>query len=151
VVAQAETVLPASAVMAGKVRGMRAGVHPQLAGLDVHYLAKKMDDYASGECCDEVVTRLSQQLSPADRHPVSLYETLQTFYVKPLQKARVQDFSSGFSPDPFGRSSPTPTPTMLPPSRRKRLGESAVRSRLRCVKHSVPPAQFTYSRFRDST
>jgi cytochrome c553 len=54
-------------------QGDAGGAFPRLAGLDAYYLAKQMDDYASGARSDEVMTRIAQQLSPADRQSVALY------------------------------------------------------------------------------
>jgi len=54
-------------------QGDAGGVFPRLAGLDAHYLAKQMDDYASGTRSDPVMTRIAQQLSQADRQSVALY------------------------------------------------------------------------------
>jgi cytochrome c553 len=49
------------------------GAFARLAGLDAHYLAKQMDDYASGTRADAVMTPISQRLSQADRQSVALY------------------------------------------------------------------------------
>jgi cytochrome c553 len=54
-------------------QGDAGGAFPRLAGLDAHYLAKQLDDYASGARADAVMTRISRQLSRADRQSVSLY------------------------------------------------------------------------------
>jgi cytochrome c553 len=54
-------------------QGDAGGAFPRLAGLDAHYLAKQMDDYASGARSDAVMTPISQQLSQADRQSVALY------------------------------------------------------------------------------
>jgi cytochrome c553 len=54
-------------------QGDAGGAFPRLAGLDAHYLAKQMDDYASGARADAVMTPISRQLSPADRQSVALY------------------------------------------------------------------------------
>jgi cytochrome c553 len=54
-------------------QGDAGGAFPRLAGLDAHYLAKQMDDYASGARPDPVMTPISQQLSQADRQSVALY------------------------------------------------------------------------------
>jgi cytochrome c553 len=54
-------------------QGDAGGAFPRLAGLDAHYLAKQMDDYASGARSDAVMTLISQQLSQADRQSVALY------------------------------------------------------------------------------
>jgi cytochrome c553 len=54
-------------------QGDTGGAFPRLAGLDAHYLAKQMDDYASGARANEVMTRIAQQLTQVDRQSVSLY------------------------------------------------------------------------------
>ena len=54
-------------------QGDAGGAFPRLAGLDAHYLAKQMDDYASGARADAVMTPISQQLRQADRQSVALY------------------------------------------------------------------------------
>jgi cytochrome c553 len=54
-------------------QGDTGGAFPRLAGLDAHYLAKQMDDYAAGARSNEVMTRISQQLSQADRQSVARY------------------------------------------------------------------------------
>jgi cytochrome c553 len=54
-------------------QGDAGGAFPRLAGLDAHYLARQMDDYASGTRSDAVMTLISQQLSQADRQSVALY------------------------------------------------------------------------------
>jgi cytochrome c553 len=54
-------------------QGDAGGAFPRLAGLDAHYLARQLDDYASGARSDGVMTPISQQLSQADRQSVALY------------------------------------------------------------------------------
>ena len=52
---------------------MRVGRFHGLPGLAAHYLARQMDDYASGACSNAVITPIAQQLSPVDRQSVALY------------------------------------------------------------------------------
>jgi cytochrome c553 len=54
-------------------QGDAGAAFPRLAGLDAHYLAKQMDDYAAGARADAVMAPISQQLSQADRRSVALY------------------------------------------------------------------------------
>jgi cytochrome c553 len=54
-------------------QGDVGGAFPRLAGLDAHYLAKQMDDYASGARSDGVMTPISRQLSQVDHQSVALY------------------------------------------------------------------------------
>jgi cytochrome c553 len=54
-------------------QGDAGGAFPRLAGLDAHYLAKQLDDYAFGARADAVMAPISQQLSEADRQSVALY------------------------------------------------------------------------------
>jgi cytochrome c553 len=54
-------------------QGDAGGAFPRLAGLDAHYLAKQMEDYASGTRSNAVMTPISQALSQADRLSVALY------------------------------------------------------------------------------
>jgi cytochrome c553 len=54
-------------------QGDAGAAFPQLAGLDARYLAKQMDDYASGARPDAVMTPISRQPSEADRRSVALY------------------------------------------------------------------------------
>jgi cytochrome c553 len=54
-------------------QGDAGGAFPRLAGLDAHYLAKQMDDYASGARSDGVMTPISRQLTRVDRQSVALY------------------------------------------------------------------------------
>jgi cytochrome c553 len=54
-------------------QGDAGGAFPRLAGLDAHYLAKQMDDYASGARADAVMTPISRQLTQVDRQSVALY------------------------------------------------------------------------------
>ena len=54
-------------------QGDAGAAFPRLAGLDAHYLAKQLDDYASGARADAVMTPISQQLAQADRQSVALY------------------------------------------------------------------------------
>jgi cytochrome c553 len=54
-------------------QGDAGAAFPRLAGLDAHYLAKQMADYASGARPDPVMTPITQQLSVADRQSVALY------------------------------------------------------------------------------
>jgi cytochrome c553 len=53
-------------------QGDAGAAFPRLAGLDAHYSAKQMDDYASGARSDAVMTPISQQLAQADRLSVAL-------------------------------------------------------------------------------
>jgi cytochrome c553 len=54
-------------------QGDAGGAFPRLAGLDASYLAKQMEDYASGARTNVTMTRISHALSQADRQSVSLY------------------------------------------------------------------------------
>jgi cytochrome c553 len=54
-------------------QGDAGGAFPRLAGLDAHYLAKQMEDYASGARPDGVMAPISQRLTQADRESVALY------------------------------------------------------------------------------
>jgi cytochrome c553 len=54
-------------------QGDAGGAFPRLAGLDAHYLARQLDDYAAGARADAVMTPISRQLSQADRRSVALY------------------------------------------------------------------------------
>jgi cytochrome c553 len=47
-------------------QGDAGGAFPRLVGLDAHYLAKQLDDYASRGRSDPVMTPISQQLSPGE-------------------------------------------------------------------------------------
>lgn len=54
-------------------QGDAGAAFPRLAGLDAHYLAKQLEDYASGTRPNEVMTPIAYQLSHDDRISVALY------------------------------------------------------------------------------
>jgi len=54
-------------------QGDAGGAFPRLAGLDVHYLARQMEDYASGARPNAAMSPIARALSPADRRSVALY------------------------------------------------------------------------------
>jgi cytochrome c553 len=46
---------------------------PRLAGLDAHYIAKQMQDYASDKRAPGLMASIAKQLSAADNHSLGLY------------------------------------------------------------------------------
>ena len=54
-------------------QGDAGAAFPRLAGLDAHYLAKQLEDFASGTRPNEVMSPIASQLSHADRISVALY------------------------------------------------------------------------------
>lgn len=54
-------------------QGDAGGAFPRLAGIDVQYLARQMEDYASGTRPNAVMSPIAQALSRADRRAVSVY------------------------------------------------------------------------------
>ena len=53
--------------------GQSASGFPRIAGMDAQYLAKQLDDYASGTRSDDIMAPIARQLSKQDRRAVSLY------------------------------------------------------------------------------
>jgi cytochrome c553 len=74
-------------------QGDAGGAFPRLAGLDAHYLAKQMDDYASGARSDAVMTPISQQLTQPDRQSVALYYAGLSAQAPPSGSAAASDAS----------------------------------------------------------
>ncbi|WP_375293311.1 c-type cytochrome [Siccirubricoccus sp. G192] len=54
-------------------QGDAGGAFPRLAGLDAQYLARQMQDYASGARPNAAMSPISRALSQADRRSVALY------------------------------------------------------------------------------
>jgi cytochrome c553 len=54
-------------------QGDAGGAFPRLAGLDARYLARQMEDYASGARPNAAMTPISRALSHADRQSAALY------------------------------------------------------------------------------
>lgn len=54
-------------------QGDAGAAFPRLAGLDAHYLAKQMGDYASGSRPNGAMTPIAHQLSAVDHQSVALY------------------------------------------------------------------------------
>lgn len=54
-------------------QGDAGGAFPRLAGIGAQYLARRMEDYASGTRPNAVMTPIAQALSRADRRSVALY------------------------------------------------------------------------------
>jgi cytochrome c553 len=54
-------------------QGDAGGAFPRLAGLDARYLARQMEDYATGARPNAVMTPIARALGQADRLSVALY------------------------------------------------------------------------------
>jgi cytochrome c553 len=74
-------------------QGDAGGAFPRLAGLDAHYLARQMDDYASGARADAVMAPISRQLTQTDRQSVALYYAGLSAQAPPSGSVAVADAS----------------------------------------------------------
>lgn len=70
--------------------GDSAGAFPRLAELPAWYLYKQMEDYASGNRQNEIMTPIAQRLTRAEREAVSTYYSLVSAPVRPT----VEDYGT---------------------------------------------------------